>query len=53
MKAINKSLTLSSFPDWMISFLLPIYCTGLGFSPAQTTLTSRDSLAPFRRPATC
>ena len=37
MKAINKSLTLSSFPDWMISFLLPIYCTGLGFSPAQTT----------------
>ena len=37
MKAINISLTLSSFPDWMISFLLPIYCTGLGFSPAQTT----------------
>lgn len=37
MKTINQSLMLSSFPVWMASFLLPIYCTGLGLTPLETT----------------
>lgn len=37
MKALNRSLKLASFPLWMSSFLLPIYCSGLGLSPLETT----------------
>lgn len=37
MKELNRSLMLSSIPCWMISFLLPIGCENLGFSPVQIT----------------
>lgn len=37
MKTINQSLKLASFPFWMSSFLLPIYCSSLGLSPLETT----------------
>lgn len=37
MKTINRSLKLASFPFWMSSFLLPIYCSSLGLSPLETT----------------
>lgn len=37
MKTLNRSLKLASFPFWMSSFLLPIYCSSLGLSPLETT----------------
>lgn len=37
MKTLNRSLKLASLPIWMSSFLLPIYCSSLGFSPLETT----------------
>lgn len=37
MKTLNRSLKVASFPLWMSSFLLPIYCSGLGLSPLETT----------------
>lgn len=45
-KVLRRTFYFISVPDMMLSFVLPLYCVGLGFSPLQTTgLFSVVSLA--------